>query len=487
MRIILLALFCIAFGSMQAQKTTVAAAANVRFAIKEIAKKFEAETGVEVELVTSSSGKLATQIRNGAPYDVFLAANMKYVQSLENSGFCATKPQPYVYGKLVMWTVKEADLSNGISALTAPDIEQIAIANPKNAPYGVAAVEAIKELGLYDSLQMKLIYGESISQVNQYTKSEAADVGLTAKSVVLSKMSGVGTWEEVPDSLYTRIMQGAALLKYGVENNREAATKFYNYIFSAAAGDIWKKHGYGIPDANPEVQVIGSNSEQTEVSTWEPFWLTFKLAAITTLILFLIGIPIAWWLSSSKWKLKPVVEALVALPIVLPPTVLGFYLLIVLNPENGLGGWLNDTFGIRLAFEFPGLVIGSMIYSLPFMVQPLQSGFDSIPKSLKEMATTLGKSRWQILFKVLLPNMKPSLITGTVLSFAHTIGEFGVVLMIGGMIPGKTRVASVAIYDEVDALNFDQAHIYSGVLLGIAFLILLLVFVVNKRLKTVIR
>lgn len=212
---------------------------------------------------------------------------------------------------------------------------------------------------------------------------------------------------------------------------------------------------------------------------WQPLSLTFRLAFVTTALLFVIAIPLAYWLAYTKHRLKPIVETLVSMPLVLPPTVLGFYLLLAFSPNNAFGHWLQEVLGLRLVFSFEGLVFGSLLYSLPFMVHPIQSGFINLSPSLKEAAYILGKSRWETLRKVLLPNIRPSLLTGIVLSFAHTIGEFGVVLMIGGNIPGQTKVASITIYDEVESLNYAAANAYSLVLFIITFIILLLVYLVN--------
>jgi len=212
---------------------------------------------------------------------------------------------------------------------------------------------------------------------------------------------------------------------------------------------------------------------------WQPLMLTFKLAVVTTVILFVISIPIASWLSSTKSKIRPVLETLVSMPLVLPPTVLGFYMLLAFSPENTFGSWLDEWLGIRLIFSFGGLVVASVIYSLPFMVQPIQAGLSSLPSTLKEASFTMGKSYTTTLLKILLPNIKPSLLTGIVLSFAHTVGEFGVVLMIGGNMPGKTKVASIAIYDEVEALNYAAANSYSLILFSVTFIILLLVYLTN--------
>lgn len=213
---------------------------------------------------------------------------------------------------------------------------------------------------------------------------------------------------------------------------------------------------------------------------WSPISLTFKLALTTTLVLVVIGIPMAYGLAFSRFRLKPVIEALVSMPLVLPPTVLGFYLLIAFSPNNALGRWLNEWFGFSLVFSFEGLVVASVIYSLPFMVHPVQSGFRHVPISLKEASHLLGKSRVTTLCRVLLPNMKPALLTGVVLSFAHTIGEFGVVLMIGGNLSEETRVASIAIYDRVEALDYPTANTYSLVLFIVTFVILFTVFLLNN-------
>jgi molybdate transport system permease protein len=213
---------------------------------------------------------------------------------------------------------------------------------------------------------------------------------------------------------------------------------------------------------------------------WQPLFLTFKLAAVTTAILFCIGVPFAWWLANTRMRLKPVIETLVSMPLVLPPSVLGFYLLLAFSPEYWFGAWLDRQAGIRLAFSFEGLVIASVIFSFPFLVHPVQAAFQNLPRSLSDAARVLGKSNWQTFLRVLLPNIKPALLSGTVLAFAHTVGEFGVVLMIGGNIPNETRVASIAIYDEVEALHYATANFYAGVLFVLSFLILLVVYMVNR-------
>ena len=208
-------------------------------------------------------------------------------------------------------------------------------------------------------------------------------------------------------------------------------------------------------------------------------WLTLRLATVTVLLLLLIGTPVAWWLARTRSRLKAAVAAVVALPLVLPPTVIGFYLLVALGPQGTLGR-LTQALGIGLLpFTFAGLVVASVLYSMPFVVQPLQQAFEAIGESTLEAAATLRAGPWDRFFSVVLPQARPGLLTATVLGFAHTVGEFGVVLMIGGNIPGQTRVISIQIYDHVEALEIAQAHGLSAAMLAFSFVVLLLLYVFN--------
>lgn len=213
----------------------------------------------------------------------------------------------------------------------------------------------------------------------------------------------------------------------------------------------------------------------------DPFYISAKLSLITTVILFVIAFPVAYYLAHTKSRIKPVLEAVTALPIVLPPTVLGFYLLVALSENSPIGRFFADTFDVALVFSFEGLVIASCFYSFPFMVQPLQAGLESMNRSIVEASYTLGKSRFQTLLFVVLPNIKPAVLTATIITFAHTMGEFGVVLMVGGSIPGVTKVASVAIYDHVEMMDYSTAHIYSAILVAISFTVLLSVYYLNRK------
>lgn len=216
---------------------------------------------------------------------------------------------------------------------------------------------------------------------------------------------------------------------------------------------------------------------------FSPFYLSFKLALISTLILFIFCVPLAYFLSRVSFKGKSVIEAIISLPLVLPPSVLGFYILVFLSPYSAIGSFFEEHFGIRLVFNFTGLVIASCIYSLPFMFAPLLGAFNSLPKNIIEASYTLGKGRITTMLKIALPNIKPSLLNAIIISFAHTLGEFGVVLIIGGSLSRETKVASIAIYEATEMLDFTTAHIYSGIMLAISFFVLFCVYFLTKKMK----
>ena len=214
---------------------------------------------------------------------------------------------------------------------------------------------------------------------------------------------------------------------------------------------------------------------------WQALWLTLQLAAIVSGLLVMLGIPIAYWVAYERWRWKFLVEAIVALPIVLPPTVLGFYVLLALGSRSPLGRWWESLTGHTLAFTFEGLVIGSVIYSLPFAVQPFAAAFGAVDPRLLRASASLGQSPVRTFLRVVLPLSKAGLITGFALSFAHTLGEFGVVLMVGGNIPGVTRTISIDIYDQVEAAQYSSAHVTSAALLVISFVALSVVYGINRR------
>ena len=239
-----------------------------------------------------------------------------------------------------------------------------------------------------------------------------------------------------------------------------------------------------VPDRDIEERIYtgflkGGSQEEMD---WQAFWLTIRLAVLVAAILVATGLPIAYWIAYSRWRWKFLIEAVVAMPIVLPPTVLGFYVLMALGSRSPLGRWWQTMTGHPLAFTFAGLVIGSVIYSLPFAVQPFAASFASVEPKLLAASATLGASKLRTFVDIVLPLSIPGLITGVALTFAHTMGEFGVVLMVGGNIPGVTRTVSIDIYDQVEAFNFSAANQTAVVLLGISFVALSLVYSVNRKL-----
>jgi len=239
-----------------------------------------------------------------------------------------------------------------------------------------------------------------------------------------------------------------------------------------------------VPDRDIEERIYtgflkGGSQEEMD---WQAFWLTIRLAVLVAAILVATGLPIAYWIAYSRWRWKFLIEAVVAMPIVLPPTVLGFYVLMALGSRSPLGRWWQTMTGHPLAFTFAGLVIGSVIYSLPFAVQPFAASFASVEPKLLAASATLGASKLRTFVDIVLPLSIPGLITGVALTFAHTMGEFGVVLMVGGNIPGVTRTVSIDIYDQVEAFNFSAANQTAVVLLGISFVALCLVYSVNRKL-----
>jgi molybdate transport system permease protein len=214
---------------------------------------------------------------------------------------------------------------------------------------------------------------------------------------------------------------------------------------------------------------------------WQPVRLTLELATVTTVLLLVFGTPVAWWLARSKARWKEAVATLVAMPLVLPPTVLGFYLLIALGPD-GPGGWVAGLYGSRsLAFTFEGLVIGSVLYSMPFVVQPIRNAFEAIGSRPLEVAATLRAGPWDTFWSVAVPLARPGFMTGAVLGFAHTVGEFGVILMIGGSIPGETKVLSIAIYNHVETQRWTEAHLLAGGMLAFSFAVVLTMLLLEKR------
>lgn len=243
--------FCLSFvlsGSVIAETLMVAVAPNVKYAFDDLQAEFKKETGIDISPVFSSSGKITAQVRHGAPFDVFMSADMGYPETLYKNGYAAELPRIYAYGALVLWTMKDLDMDKGVELLKDSTVEKVAIANPKVAPYGKEAIKVLKYYKLHDAIEPKLVYGEDVSQTSLYIASRAADIGLTAKSVVVSpEMKGKGKWIEIKKESYDPIAQGAVILKHGRETNANAAQRFHDFLFSPKARAIFERYGYGLP------------------------------------------------------------------------------------------------------------------------------------------------------------------------------------------------------------------------------------------------
>ena len=447
----------------------IAAASDLRFALDELTGAFErahADLGVSVSY--GSSGNFYAQLLNGAPFDMFLSADLSYPRQLEQRQLIVPGSAfTYGVGRLVVWVPSASALDveqQGLRALADPRAAHVAIANPAHAPYGRAAEAALQSAGVYDTVKGRLVLGESVSQALQFVQSGAADAGVVALSLALSpSVAAHGRYAAVPLDRYPRMEQGGAVMR--AARNRDAAMAFRAFMLGAPARAVLKRFGFFL--RRPDVD-------------WTAIWVSVRLSAATMAILLVVGMPIAYWTAFSRWRFKFLVEAIVALPLVLPPTVLGFYILVTIGRNSPIGRFYAHLTGGGLPFTFAGLLLASVIYSLPFAVQPFSAAFASVDRRLLEASWSLGASRAATFRRVVLPLSIRGVITGMVLSFAHTLGEFGVVLMVGGNLPGTTRTISISIYDSVQALDYTAAADTSLLLLAVSFAILSITYALQK-------
>ena len=383
----------LAGGEVSAAQINVAVAANFSEAAKEIAAVFKQRTGHEAVLSFGSSGQLYTQVTQDAPFQILLSADAARPEKAVEDGLgVADSLFTYAIGKLVLWS-KNADLVKGEDTLRSGAFTKLAIANPAGAPYGAAAIETLKALQIYDTLRPKIVQGNNIAQTYQFVDTGNAELGFVALSQLAGNSSG-SRWT-VPQSLYAPIRQDAVLLKKGADN--EAAVAFMAFLKGPDARASSRNTG------TPSTRKAEAAMESLPADIWQPVRLTVQLAAIATIVLLVIGTPIAWWLARSRSWWKEGVAAIVALPLVLPPTVLGFYLLVSLGP-SGPGGLVAGLWGARtLAFTFEGLVIGSVFYSLPFVVQPIRNAFEAMGDRPLEVAATQRASPARAFWTVAVP------------------------------------------------------------------------------------
>ena len=464
---------------LAADEVRVAVAANFLRSAEALKAQFEAQSPHRLVLSSGSTGTLYAQIDAGARYDLFFAADATRPAALAKAGK-ARERSAYALGRLALVGSALTDPSQGDEALRSGSYRHVALASPDSAPYGAAARQVLQRLGHWDRLQGRLVFGQSVSQTHQLVVSGGAELGFVAYSQ--AKASGDPAWL-VPAYFHDPLRQEVVLL-----SDSPGAQALWTFLQTPSAQALISGAGYDLPSGAPAPAAAPGTSSESAPSAGgagQAVWLTLRLALVTTLILLVISTPLAWWLGRGRSLPRTVVEALVALPLVLPPTVLGFYLLVFLGPEGLFGSTWEAVGGPRLVFSFSGLVVGSVIYSLPFVVQPLQAGFRALDARLLEAAATLGASPWDRFRSVVLPLTRPSYLVAATLGFAHTVGEFGVVLMIGGSVPAETRVLSVAIYEQVEQLHYDQAHVLAGGMLAFSFLTLLAVYLLDRRFQAV--
>jgi molybdate transport system permease protein len=479
----LLAAACVlcAAAAAPAETITVAAAADLKPAMDELVAAFRAtHPGDEVEVVYGSSGRFHAQIQQGAPYDLYFSADIALPRSLAAAGFAALPVTPYARGRIALWSASLDASRMTLASLADPAIARVAIANPRHAPYGQRAVEALRAAGVWEEVQPKLVFGENIAQAAQFVETGNADVGILALSLALSpQLAGRGSHWLIPESLHEPLDQGFVLTRRAEGN--ALAHRFADFAIGTTARSVMSRYGFELPGALHRGQAPAAPNAWLSTADLVALGLTARLAATVTLILLVVGTPLAWWLARTRSGWRGPLGALVAMPLVLPPSVLGFYLLLAMGPE-GPAGRLTQSLGLGLLpFTFWGLVVASVFYSLPFMVQPLQTAFEAIGDRPLEVAATLRASPLDAFFTVAVPLALPGFVTAAILTFAHTVGEFGVVLMIGGNLPGVTRVASVKIFDHVEALEYGQAHHLAAVMLVFSFLVLLVVYSSRSR------
>lgn len=459
-----------------AEEVRVAVAANFLRTAEALKAEFEAQSPHRLVLSSGSTGTLYAQIEAGASYDLFFAADAARPAALAAAGR-AKERAPYALGRLALAGTALSDPSQGDEALRSGSYRHVALASPDSAPYGAAAKQVLQRLGHWKRLQGRLVFGQSVSQTHQLLRSGGAELGFVAWSQV--KAAQEPAWL-VPAYFHDPLRQEVALL-----SESEGARALWVFLRTPSAQALISAAGYDLPPTEAAQTSAAAEPSPSGGSAGQAVWLTLRLALVTTLILLVISTPLAWWLGRGRSLPRTLVEALVALPLVLPPTVLGFYLLVFLGPEGLFGSSWEAMGGPRLVFSFSGLVVGSVIYSLPFVVQPLQAGFRGLDERVLEAAATLGASPWDRFRSVVLPLTRPSYLVAATLGFAHTVGEFGVVLMIGGSVPAETRVLSVAIYEQVEQLHYDQAHLLAGGMLAFSFLTLLAVYLLDRRFQAV--
>ena len=445
----------------------VAIAASLINAYDELGPGFEQAHGVAVDLVVGSSGKLAAQIENGAPFDVYVAADASYVDRVIESGDAIADTRTiYAWGRLVLWT-GDAAAPAGLAELGA-SAGRFALANPEHAPYGRAAREALLAAGLWSRLRAdnRLVFAANVRQALQFAETGNVDGAFTALALVVGSE---GNYVVIDESKHQPLAQAAVVCQRSRDEKRARA--FLAFLASAEARAILASHGLlqqggAAPPAPPEQAV-----------DWQPLWLSFRVAALATLLSLLIGVVIAALLASYEFRGRELVDAVLTAPLVLPPTVLGYYLLVTLGRRSWLGETIEDVTGSPLVFTVGGAVVAATVGGLPLVIKSARAALEAVDPTLSQAARTLGAGPLRTFFVIRLPLAAPGVIAGAMLGFAKALGDFGATLMVAGDIPGETQTAALYIYDAIQANRGNQAAGMVAVLSAVAVLAL---YAVNK-------
>ena len=455
----------IAAGPALAQAPRIAAASDLKFALDEIVAGFKRDTGLDITPVYGSSGNFRQQIAQGAPFEMFMSADEAFVFNLADEGRTVDRGELYAIGRIVLFAPHGSPLKPDTNfadlkaALADGRIARFAIANPEHAPYGRAAEQALAHQGLWDAMRTHLVLGENVSQAAQFATSGSAQGGIFALSLALApQVAKLGTY--VIDSGRMARRTGPAHGAHQGSGGNDAAV-------------LQLRAGPARPRDLPAIRV--RSAQRTGLIPhvdWTAFGLSLRLGALCVLVLLPIGVVLARVLAFRHFPGKGFAEAALALPLVLPPTVVGYYMLVTFGGATPLGRAYADLFGHSLVFSFQGLLLASVIVNLPFAVQPMQRAFEAIAPEVREAAAVSGMTPWRVLLRIDLPLAWPGIVTGLVLTFAHTLGEFGVVLMVGGSIPGETKTAAISIYDRVQAFDSAGAGAMSAALLVLSLIAL---------------
>ncbi len=451
----------------------VAIAASLINAYDELGPAFAKGRGLSVDLVVGSSGKLAAQIENGAPFDVYVAADASYVDRVIASGDAIADTRTiYAWGRLVMWS-GEGAVPATLAELGAGS-GRIAVANPEHAPYGRAAREALQASGVWTRLREdnRLVYAANVRQALQFAETGNVDVALTALSLVVG---GDGDYLVVDEARHQPLAQAAVVCRRSQYPERSRA--FLEFLASEPAREVLSSYGLLQQGAAPPPRPQGSVD-------WQPLWLSFRVAALATLLALLVGVVIAALLAGCSFRGRELVDAVLTAPLVLPPTVLGYYLLVTLGRRSWLGETIEEVTGSPLVFTVGGAVVAATVGALPLVIKSARAALEGVDPTLSQAARTLGSGPLRTFFVIKLPLAAPGVIAGAMLGFAKSLGDFGATLMVAGDIPGETQTAALYIYDAIQANRGNQAAGMVAVLSAVAVLVLYAVNKLTRRHRT---